>query len=238
MVWKNLLILVCLGLVVLPLSPVHAQSFNPNVPSTIKKQLFNPNNIFTEPSKLLPVLSGTDLSGEPKRVLSRDIGKKLYDRCLSEMPMRFTPDAHRYYCTCSSAATIGNLTRGELNELQDAKNRILGNKTFEKYTKEVIVPCMDMPLDQIEYLSCATNQSNNPRIMSIPSYCKCLSTSIGVHVKKYGVFDMLTTWKDGKSKMFDDPIGALWESPDFQKARELSRRSCVRNISRMKPFRN
>lgn len=238
MIWKNALTLFSLCLMVMPLSAAQAQLFNPNAPSSVKKQLFNPNNVVIEASKLLPVLDGTDLKGEPKRVLTRDIGDKLYNRCLSEMPPRFTPDAHRYYCTCSSAATVGNLTRGELNELQNVKNRVLGNKTFEKYTKDVISPCMDVPLDQIEYLACVVTKSNDARIPNIPSYCKCLSASVGLHFKKYGVYDMLTTWRDGKSKMFNDPVGALWESSDLQNARNLARRNCVKNHIRVDPFKN
>lgn len=199
--------------------------------------LFKPHMVQQIQSTLMPVIEGLKIDDAEQSPISADIGNKIYDRCMSRVPQKFTPNAHSYYCTCSAAATVGNLTRSELKEMQNRKNWVAGNKTFEKYVSDVIAPCMDVPIDEIEYLSCALNTRNDPRINDIPNYCKCVKAGIGLHFRDHGVEDLIIGWRNGSSKSSQDPVTTLWESDAFQNERERSRDACVWNNMRIDPFK-
>lgn len=205
----------------------------------LAEALIKPNFYQREVSRLFPILPPeVNLDRDANLPITPDIGNMIYDRCLSRVPERFTPDAHRYYCTCSTAATVGTITHKELKELQQKKSRVIGNATFEKYVTEVITPCMDVPVEQIEYLYCVLSTRNDPRIDDIPKFCGCVSAGMGLHFKEFGRTEMMIAWNRGNEKMYDDPVGGLWEDSDYQNARTEYRRRCRSHYTKPNPFKD
>ncbi len=213
-----------------------ATIFSLSVSSVMAEALFKPSMVRKNPSTLMPIIEGLKIEDALDAPLSPDIGNKLYDRCMSKVPQRFTPNGHSYYCTCSAAATVGNLSRGEMKIMQNRKNWVAGNKTFEKYVRDVISPCMDVPIDETEYLYCALNTRNDPRINDIPNYCRCVKSGIGLHFRQHGVDDLIIGWRNGASRSAEDPVTTLWESDAFQDERDRIRESCVWSNVRIDPF--
>ena len=205
--------------------------------SVFADALFKPHMVRQIPSTLMPVIEGLTIDDSLNAPISADIGNKIYDRCMSKVPQKFTPNAHNYYCTCSAAATVGNLTRSELKTMQNRKNWVAGNKTFEKYVSDVISPCMDVPVDEIEYLSCALNTRNDARINDIPNYCKCVKAGIGLHFRDHGIEDIILGWKNGANRGAEDPVTTLWDSYAFQNERSRAREACVWSNMRIDPFK-
>lgn len=187
-------------------------------------------------SNVMPVLPQNDLTDTPEDKIPNSTVEKIYDRCLSKVPPRFTPDAHQYYCACTSAATAATMKMSELKEMQSKKNWKLGNATFEKYVGDVVTPCMDIPVDDMEYMSCILYRGNDWRIDRIPQYCKCVSVGIREHVKKFGESELMIEWGDS-SKRYDSPLEALWNSQEYNTKKNKIRETCIGSYMRYDPFK-
>lgn len=201
----------------------------------LRKQLaspYSPTNLPFTPTNLVPIVEGKDLEGNPKGAIPDAVIRKIDDRCLSKVPERFTPDAHHTYCACASAATQGTVRLGELAELQKKENRVIGNKIFEGYVQNVVAPCMEMPVEEIEYLYCVLYKSNDLRISFIPTYCQCVGRKMSEHVKKLGSANILLELAN-TTRAKGDPVQALWKSENYQRVLEESRDSCA--LSYLKP---
>jgi hypothetical protein len=199
--------------------------------------LFDPSKTVYEPSRLFPIVPENEIVGAPSDPLPKELVDKIHNRCLSRVPGRFTPDAHSYYCTCSSAATQGTVTIGDLKELQKEKNRQLGNKAFEKYVHNVMKPCMDMPVEDTEYMYCVMNRKNDWRIQLPIPYCKCVSQGVRKHFEQSGEEEMMVSWGNKKLQS-SDPIDSLWNNGAFQNARKEFRKSCAGAYMNPKYFGN
>lgn len=198
--------------------------------------LFDIQAIKIEPSRLFPILSATDIIGAPDDPIPRDAIKKISDRCRSRVPARFPPQALDDYCACSAAATLGTVTVGELRELQKETNRKLGNATFEKYVKNVMKPCMELPIEDIEYMFCVTSRENDWRIKYPMPYCRCVSRGVAKHFVTFGEEEMMVGW--GRAKNSEaDPTDTLWENATFLKARSMQKDQCVGSYMGYKNFR-
>lgn len=206
-------------------------------PLSAKAQaLFDPLKITYAPSTLFPLVTPEDFLDEVESEHpSAKLTNKVYDRCLSKMPTRFTPDALQYYCACSAAAIQANLTVKDLKDLQNEKTRKAGNTTFEKYVTQTVSPCIDMPVEDIEYLYCVLYRSNDWRISYIPRYCKCVSNTTREYVKTYGDADIMISW-GSNSKDFKDPFEALWDSSSYQSKRDQIREECAAGYMTSSPF--
>lgn len=191
------------------------------------QQKFDLTTIKFDPSRLFPILSETDILGTPDSSISNDAMKKIDDRCMSRVPDRFTPDAHRTYCACSSAATQGTVTVGELRELQKEKSRVLGNKTFEKYMTNVMKPCMTDAIEDVEYMFCIMSRDNDWRIRLPIPYCKCSSRAIKKDFETFGLEHMMISWGRSDIRPDESPVDTLWSNSQFLKTRELKKEECV-----------
>lgn len=204
------------------------------------KSSFNMPNLSAPtfpPSKLFPILSSTDIKGLPNGAIETDAILKIHDRCQTKLPDRFPPVALNSYCTCAAAATQGNITVGELRELQNSKTRVLGNKTFEKYVEKVMKPCMEMPIRDIENYLCLSSHKIDWRIKLPVPYCQCSSSKIADHFKKYGLTEMMISWGT-KEKIGDEtPIDTIWFNNDFLSARRNSKEECVSRYMDSQYFR-
>ena len=189
--------------------------------------LFDLQSIKSDPSTLFPILSSTDIVGAPDDSLPLITIKKIEDRCTSKVMGRFPVQAQRDYCACSAAYTLGTVTVGELRELQKESNRKLGNATFEKYVKNVMKPCMELPIADIEYLSCLTSRKNDWRIKYPLPYCKCVSGGISKHFQKFGLEEMMISWGTPKKESDADPTTTLWDNGTFLNARRNAKDQCV-----------
>ncbi len=189
--------------------------------------LFDVNKVKYDPSKLFPILSASDIVGAPDDAIPLAAIKAINDRCMSRVPSRFTPSAHENYCTCSAAATQGTITVGELRDLQKETNRVLGNKTFEKYVTNVVKPCMEIPIQQIEYMFCISSTQNDWRIRLPIPYCKCVSRGVQKNFEKHGLENMMIGWGTGQKMGDQDPIDTLWENNVFLKSRSQIKDKCV-----------
>jgi len=199
--------------------------------------LFDIQKIKHEPSRLFPILQSTDIVGAPDDPISTETIKKITDRCESRVPERFPPEAHTDYCTCSAAATQGTMTIGDLRELQKDGSRVLGNATFEKYVKNVMKPCLEMPIEDIEYMYCITSRGNDWRIKYPIPYCKCVSRGISDHFKKFGLEDMMISWAQPNKEGYEDPTDTLWDSNTFLKARTAEKKACSASYMNPKNFK-
>jgi hypothetical protein len=191
------------------------------------QEKFDLTSVKIDPSRLLPILSETDIIGAPDDAITLETIKKIDDRCLSKVPDRFPPIAHRTYCACSTAATQGSITVGNLREIQKDSNRVLGNKAFEKYVTNVMQPCMVNIIEDIEYMFCIMSRENDWRIRLPIPYCKCTSRNIKKHFEIYGLEQMMIAW--GRPKKLPDasPIDALWDNSEFLRSREIEKDKCV-----------
>ena len=198
---------------------------------------FDINAIKYEPSRLFPILSSTDIVGAPDDAIQLDAIKKISDRCRSRVPARFTPQALTDYCACSAATTLGTVTVGELRELQKETTRKLGNATFEKYVKNVVKPCMETPIEDIEYMFCITARTNDWRIKYPVPYCKCVSRGIAAHFKDFGLEEMMVSWGGQDKDGSEDPTDTLWDNNTFLKSRGMQKDQCVGSYMDRKNFR-
>lgn len=199
--------------------------------------LFDIQSIKYEPSRLFPILSSTDIVGAPDDPISKDAIKKINDRCRSRVPARFPPQALDAYCTCAAASTLGTVTVGDLRELQKESNRKLGNATFEKYVKNVMKPCMEAPVEDIEYVFCITSRKNDWRIKYPVPFCKCVSRGVAEHFKKNGLEEMMIGWGDPKKNGDADPTDTLWDNDTFLNSRRVEKEQCVGSYMDPKNFR-
>ncbi|HNQ92303.1 MAG TPA: hypothetical protein PKI93_05160 [Alphaproteobacteria bacterium] len=205
------------------------------IPVTATAQTIGLNNARGEPSNVMPVLPKSDLTDTPEDKIPNEIGDKLYDRCLSKVPPHFTPDAHYNYCACTSAATVATMKMSELRGIQSQKSWKLGNKAFEKYVGEVVAPCLDMPVEDMEFMSCILYRGNDWRINRIPQYCKCVSVGVREHVKKFGESELMIEWGT-PNKNYDSPLEALWNSPEYNRNKNDVRERCIGYYMRYDPF--
>lgn len=237
---KNFMIFLCLFSLFAALPLVAKAEEQGRKVMAIKKQAGSPyslTNLPFTPTNLVPMVEEKDLQGNPRGAIPDEVIKKIDDRCLAKVPERFTPDAHHTYCACTSAATQGTVRLGELAEMQKKENRVIGNKTFENYVQNVVAPCMEMPVEEIEYLYCVLYKSNDLRISYIPTYCKCVGKKMRDHVKKLASANILLELAN-TTRMKSDPIQALWKSEDYQRALENSRDSCALSyLKRDTPFK-
>lgn len=191
------------------------------------QSLFDMSAIKRDTSRFFPILSATDIVGSPDAAIPLDALKKISDRCKSRFPGRFSPQALNDYCFCAAAATQGTITIGELRELQKETTRKLGNPTFEKYVKNVMKPCMETPIEDIEYGMCISSRSNDWRIKYPLPYCKCSSQGVANHFRKFGLEEMMISWGTPNQSGDEDPTTTLWDNPTFLKARSIAKEECV-----------
>jgi len=199
--------------------------------------LFENHDIQFEPSRLFPILSDTDIVGAPDDAIPTVTIKKLDDRCRSRVPARFTPSAHDDYCTCAAAATQGTMTIGNLRTLQKEANRKLGNATFEKYVENVMKPCMEIPAEDIEYLSCISSAQNDWRIKLPIPYCRCVSRGMKDHFVKNGLEEMMLSWPYPNNVGEQSPVDTLWDSSQYIKEREIQKSECAGHYMDSKYFK-
>jgi hypothetical protein len=171
-------LLILAALIAFPFSEGNAQSrpFGQQVCPTYSDTL----------PRTLPIVPQSELVGAKTSPIPGAVATKVYDRCLSRVPERFTPDAHKIYCTCTAAALQGSMTLGELIDLQDSKNRRIGHPSYEKFVTQVVKPCMVEPVEEIEYLYCMIDRAADPRIRFFPSYCQCVGKEMRKHLDKNG----------------------------------------------------
>lgn len=189
--------------------------------------LFDIESIRYEPSRFFPILSDAEIVGTPDSPIPRETIQKITDRCKSRIPPRFSPDALNSYCACASASTLGTLTVGELRDLQKETNRKLGNPVFEKYVENVMKPCMEIPIEDIEYLFCISSRKNDWRIKYPIPFCRCVSTGIRDHFKETGLEDMMIAWGKVKKENGSDPTESIWDNDTFLRARGIKKEECV-----------
>lgn len=161
----------------------------------------------------------------PDAPLSNEATEKIYKQCRGVFPLRFTPGALDYYCSCSAAATQGVMTSGEYESIQLPKNRKGSNPVFAKYVTQVVTPCMDAPTLDIEYYACVLNRSNSRDVQNVISYCKCVSEELSKHVQKYGDTDAMSRLDQ---MGISDPMEAMWTSLPYKKAVVSANESCRR----------
>lgn len=186
-------------------------------------------------SPLMPVLPSEFLKDTPSNIVTNDVADQLYARCKSQLPPRFTPDAHEYYCSCATAATVGTMKMSEIQDLQSSTKWVLGNKNFEKYINNVVHPCMDFPVEDMEYLSCVLNRNNDWRIKRIPEYCKCVSYNTRKHVEHYGNTEILITWGTPNTS-YASPLDALWNNETYNDYKRKYREECIGNYMESDPY--
>ena len=150
----------------------------------------------------------------------------VYESCLYHIPARFTPEAREYYCACNSASLQGNFRLSEYRELQRQSNRKPGNKTFDKYIKSSVAPCLDRPVEQIEYLACLLDMSNDVRVGYIPGFCGCVSKKMRKHAEALGEAEIMAKLAQDPSA-FKDPVDALWNNPKYLSTKYSSRDDCM-----------
>ncbi|HRK97409.1 MAG: hypothetical protein KDJ26_03835 [Alphaproteobacteria bacterium] len=225
---KHLLFILTLGFIALICVSSTAQAQDALSPQNYKKfkPVYNPQAAKDITSNILPILKNEVLKSTPNGTISNEIIEKIYDQCLSKVPPHFTPDAHQYYCSCTAAGTSAAIKTDELKELQSKKNWKLGNKTFEKYVHEVVMPCIDIPIDDMEYMSCILNRSHDWRVDRIPQYCKCISHAAKNHVIEMGETEMMVEWGN-PLKNYMSPLDALWYSDTYNRYKRQYSEQCL-----------
>lgn len=199
------------------------------------KPIYDPNAARYIDTNIDPILPGVDLTDTVKDVIPNDVATKIYDRCLSKMPPRFTPDGLQYYCACTSAAVQGNLRMSELRTLQNKANWKLGNQAFEKYIHTSVIPCLDMPVNDMEYMACILYRGMDIRVSRVPLYCQCVSTAMSNHFQQFGEIEMMTEW--GNSiKRYDTPLAALWESESYNENKDFINEQCLATYLSDRPY--
>ncbi len=219
-------LLSCILLICVTFSVAHAQSELSPQNYKNSKPVFNPQAARNVASNIMPILPNDVLEAAPLDRISKSTVNKIYDQCISKVPPRFTPDAHQYYCTCSAAATEATIKMSELKELQNRKNWKLGNKPFEKYVHEVVMPCIDMPVDDMEYVSCVSYRGNDWRVSRVPQYCQCVSKLMKKHVIEMGESEMMIEWGD-QTKFYLSPLDALWNSGTYNRYKKQYSEQCL-----------
>lgn len=170
--------------------------------------------------------SSNPLDGlDPKATLPNSAMDTIYKECRAVYPERFTPESLTYYCKCTNAALQAEMKAGEYMEISNPKNQHMRNESYVKYISKVIAPCLDQPIADAEYYSCVLNRSNDPRIASIPAYCRCVSSSVTSYFRKYGDAELLIAIAGSRNTK--DPLKALWISATYKTISRQARDQCV-----------
>ncbi|MDY0028756.1 MAG: hypothetical protein RBR86_02310 [Pseudobdellovibrionaceae bacterium] len=199
------------------------------------KPLFNAQAGKYLTSNILPILKDETLTSTPGNKIPDATVEKIYDQCKSKVPSKFTTDSLEYYCSCSAAATSAAMSMSELQELQKRENWKLGNAAFEKYVHEVVMQCIDVPIDDMEYMSCIMNRGNDWRVERIPLYCKCLSKSLKEYALKNGEAEMMLEWGT-PGKRYASPIDALYNSTTYQYNKNEFSNNCISHYKDKDPL--
>jgi hypothetical protein len=112
---------------------------------------------------------------------------------------------------------------------------VVGNKVFEKYVHNVVKPCMNEPIEDIEYMYCIMYRGNDWRIKLPIPYCKCSSRGVRKDFEAGGEANMMIAW--GGAIKYQDPIDALWGSELFQASRTKNRDVCAGTYMDSKYFK-
>ncbi len=223
--WSKRIVAVCAAIIVIGALPHSAQATS----------VFDLSKRKQVASTIMPVLPPEQLIAGIQGTISRETANHLSDRCLSRIPNRFTSEALQYYCACTSAATMGTMKMSELYELQDKKSWKVGNKSFEKYITNVVSPCIDVPIEDMEYESCILYRGNDWRVKNFPQYCQCVSRAVRGHVKELGTSEIMTEW-GRPGVVYDTPLDALWENPTYNQYKNQFRTQCIGNSMAKSPY--
>ncbi len=161
--------------------------------------------------------------------VSREYAEKYYDECLEKIPRRFTPKAHKEYCTCTAAAMQALMTTSDVYYLKHEAQSAKGKKALIKMTEQVYIPCMEYPVQDIVYLECLTNRTKDRRVKNIPDFCTCVGTKAKDYMFNEGAMEALNiyVYYDGD---FDNPVDALLHSPGFINKRIAAGRECLKEM--------
>ncbi|PZP54546.1 MAG: hypothetical protein DI586_09590 [Micavibrio aeruginosavorus] len=166
------------------------------------------------------------VENEENGPISIELANQVYENCVFHIPSRFTPEAREYYCACNSASLRGNFKMNEYRELQRQSNRKPGNKSFDKYIKTSVAPCLDMPVEQIEYLACLLDTSNDVRVGYVPGFCGCVSKKMKTHAKAMAEVEIMEKLSSDPNA-FKDPVDALWNNTLYLRTKYNSRDECL-----------
>lgn len=114
----------------------------------------------------------------------------------------------------------------DFKTLQTEAGRKPGNKTFEKYITTAVAPCLDMPVEQIEYLECLLDTTVDIRVRYIPPYCQCVARKARQHAEQFADAEIITRLIQYPSG-FKDPVNALWDNPRYIGAKSQARNDCI-----------
>lgn len=163
---------------------------------------------------------------EEKPLTQAELSRYFSD-CKYNIPRRFTPDAREFFCGCTATKLKEEkFLPSELKAMQSAKNFVITNKTFEKYASRVVAPCLDMPTEQIEYLSCLLDSSVDSRISYIPGYCTCVARKMKSYVRKNAAADILIGLGI-KNFVYSEPVEVLWNNVNYLRKLRQSRKECI-----------
>lgn len=169
----------------------------------------------------LQALDAGDNDPIPSKIIN-----DMFASCKYNIPERFTPKAREHYCACNAAAVQGNFVMKEYKELQTASGRKPTNKLYEKYITTAVAPCLDVPVEQIEYLDCVLDTMIDIRVRSIPPYCKCVALKAKAHVVQFGDAEIMTRLIQ-YPKGFKDPVNALWDNSKYLRAKVQAKNDCI-----------
>lgn len=161
----------------------------------------------------------------PENMMTKEMASALFQQCRSFYPRRFTPSALDRYCDCAIPSTQLALTGQEYAELQEPRNRVIGNTVFQKYIAYVVAPCMDLPTQDIEYMSCVLDRHADSRVGNFPRYCQCVAKDMQKHVAEYGDVEILITMQTNRNII--DPFEALWMNDRYIQSVRNARDSCL-----------
>ncbi len=185
----------------------------------------------SEPSPITPP-SASGAPGAPAITTTTSVAvsaaeaETYREACLAKIPRRFTPEAHETYCTCTAASIRAHITKTEFDLIQDPKNQKPGILAFEKYVTNVVMPCMEFPVQDIVYLECVLNRNNDPRLKNIPKYCQCMGSRVSEHVKKFGDIDAMLML-GSRFEIVKDPAQAMIRSTTFVQQKNSAALKCL-----------
>jgi hypothetical protein len=162
-------------------------------------------------------------------LVSSAAAKEYYKKCSNHLPVGFTPSARNEFCTCSSLSVTQVLTNGELEAVQgDLKRKdAYYNTALIKYVEGVVVPCLEVPVRNLSYITCLEERAHDNRIRSFPAYCSCAGDISAKMMQSRGPKDIVGHYTTFEKDPDVRPVESFMNSPAYRHYVSTGMRACI-----------
>lgn len=178
---------------------------------------------------LVPVSAQATGNPAPQGSISKQQLDQYYMTCVNNAAAtetRFSPQAQQQFCACTASKIMeGRFSLEDMETMSDTSSPN-SRMAMNKMIVNVYAPCMSIPTQEYHYTQCVANPQTATLTQKPEKLCLCAATAVAKYMDQNGpaLFQSIL----GSNPTIEDPMGALYQNPQFQQYAQSQLMGCMR----------